>query len=338
MAGSRDGRRERDGEAAGTDSAPNRRADETATRGYRCRAMGELGLYDSRDPGESLLGPSKPAAILVYLALSADRRRGRDHIAQLFWRSASPEDARHSLRQALYRLRLVTEVDDLIVTENGDLVLDGPVWLDCLAGEAALGEGDPARAYELLAGDFLCGFSIPDSREFQTWAETQDVRFRSCWERAAFELVRGRLREGDPERALDPAERLSAARPFDEEAVRLLMSVLAASGRYAAAIARYEAFADFLRAEDYTEPSASLLAYRDELRGFLRKRGDRPAHRLPFVGRAPEWAQLEGAWESAREGVGSLILVEGAAGMGKTRLLTELAERVRSSGGLVLGA
>ncbi|MDX1390395.1 MAG: BTAD domain-containing putative transcriptional regulator, partial [Acidobacteriota bacterium] len=272
MPGSFDGRPLGDAEAAGTASRPMQH--EVHETRFRCRSIGELALYDERGPTNPLIGAGKPTAILVYLALSADGRRGRDHVAELLWRSSTIEDARHSLRQALYRLRAATDGAELIASDNGDLVLSKAVWFDCLSGEEALADGDVESAYRLLHGEFMRGFSVPDSQEFGTWAETQGSRFSTGWTRAAFQLARVRLREGDPESALEPAERLLALNPYDENAVRLLMSAFAGGGRHAAALARYEAFADFVRAEDETEPSEDLRAYRDELRDFLESRGD----------------------------------------------------------------
>ena len=55
-----------------------------------------------------------------------------------------------------------------------------------------------------------------------------------------------------------------------------------------------------------------------------------------FVGRAAELAQLCMALEDACAGHGATVLVTGDAGIGKTRLVAELAKRASATGALVL--
>jgi DNA-binding CsgD family transcriptional regulator/tetratricopeptide (TPR) repeat protein len=56
----------------------------------------------------------------------------------------------------------------------------------------------------------------------------------------------------------------------------------------------------------------------------------------PFVGRARELGELERALDAARSGAGATALVAGDAGIGKTRLASELASRARDAGFEVL--
>jgi predicted ATPase len=55
-----------------------------------------------------------------------------------------------------------------------------------------------------------------------------------------------------------------------------------------------------------------------------------------FVGRAEELARLLAALERAGQGQPSIVLVAGDAGVGKTRLVAELADRARQRGARVL--
>jgi tetratricopeptide (TPR) repeat protein len=56
----------------------------------------------------------------------------------------------------------------------------------------------------------------------------------------------------------------------------------------------------------------------------------------PFVGRARELLSLESALEAARSGHGSLVLVSGEPGIGKSRLIEAFADAARDRGCLVL--
>ena len=60
------------------------------------------------------------------------------------------------------------------------------------------------------------------------------------------------------------------------------------------------------------------------------------AQATPLVGRNAEVSQLAAVLARAGEGAGSLVLVSGEAGIGKTRLCAELRRWHRQHGGRVL--
>ena len=59
---------------------------------------------------------------------------------------------------------------------------------------------------------------------------------------------------------------------------------------------------------------------------------------VQLLGRAAERPAIAAAVESACSGAGSALLVEGVAGIGKTRLLANACERAAKAGMTVLGA
>jgi DNA-binding CsgD family transcriptional regulator/tetratricopeptide (TPR) repeat protein len=64
--------------------------------------------------------------------------------------------------------------------------------------------------------------------------------------------------------------------------------------------------------------------------------GPAVAHPNPFVGREDDLARLVGAYDAAAAGSPRILLVAGEAGIGKTRLLSELGSAVNQGGGRVL--
>ena len=58
----------------------------------------------------------------------------------------------------------------------------------------------------------------------------------------------------------------------------------------------------------------------------------------PLVGRESELRRLQSCWEWSRQGHGACVLLEGEAGIGKSRLLLEWSERLLPQQGLVLRA
>jgi predicted ATPase len=58
--------------------------------------------------------------------------------------------------------------------------------------------------------------------------------------------------------------------------------------------------------------------------------------RIPFVGRERELAMLVERLDAARHGQGGAVLIAGEPGIGKTRVLAEMAEHARAQSWLVL--
>ena len=56
---------------------------------------------------------------------------------------------------------------------------------------------------------------------------------------------------------------------------------------------------------------------------------------MPLFGRQSEFSQLWRLWENTQQGRGAILVLEGPAGIGKTSLLTKLANQVHVSGGSV---
>ena len=147
------------------------------------------------DTPVTTLESDKVRALLVYLAVEGDRPHRRESLVGLLWPECSEQVARHNLRQALFNLRLAIGDQTarppylLISREAIQFNRASDYWLDlaqfnaivqACATERGRGSEDAsiraARLEEMVKlyrGEFLQGFFLKDSAEFEEWALVQ---------------------------------------------------------------------------------------------------------------------------------------------------------------------
>src|SRR5437867_5454629 len=78
------------------------------------------------------LSHQKASALLFFLAATG-KAHTRDYLATLLWDETSANEARHSLRSSLYRLRQAIEANqtDEILVSNGEFLCLQPNTYDC---------------------------------------------------------------------------------------------------------------------------------------------------------------------------------------------------------------
>src|SRR6185436_3726945 len=105
------------------------------------------------------LGPGKPLAMLVYLAVRGEARR--EELVEILWGDTVEANARNAFRQALHRLRTALG-EDLVPLDRERVTLtrDISLWIDRDAFLLALDRGEAANAIELYRADFLEGFDL----------------------------------------------------------------------------------------------------------------------------------------------------------------------------------
>lgn len=299
---------------------------------YWCRTLGELALYAGSSQTRPLLRAGKSLAILTYVGLTPQRAACRDRIASLFWPSKPLPQAHHALRQALYRVRQSAGDEALIELQDNFVRCSPDVRFDCLEAEEALAAEDVGRAWTLLRGEFLEGLPDPDSLELAEWIEAQRARFREIFKHTAEALIEREIATGKPETVIGVAEELHAANPLEERPTLLLMRALDCAGQTRRALAEYRAHSSLLASALEDEPSDELRGYAAELERSLEPLLPNGSTILPFVGRSRAWSVLLDALTSAEAAECSVVLIEGDAGLGKTRLIEEFAARARARG------
>lgn len=289
-------------------------------------------------------------SLFAYLVLNRERAHTRDLLAGTFWPDFDEARARRRLSQALWQVQAsIGETDGhryLIGTpDTVRFNADADFWLDVDEFEALLSvEGDDraeesealGAAVDLYRGDLLAGF-------YDDWLLPAQDRLRSRFLGALQRLSDLAMARGDYETALIHARRLVQEDEFDEEAHRRVMRIAVLLGRHNEALRQFEECRRILEEELGSAPSAetvelyeATLADREVGGRAPRPHEESPlfgdGELLPFVGRTTERTRFAQRLDEILEGRGGVVLVEGESGVGKTRLLTEVAEDARWRG------
>lgn len=304
-----------------------------------CRTLGAAEVTVDGSPAPAQLTWRKHLALLVYLGRSPRFRRTREHLVGLLWPEKDEPAARHSLNEAIRVIRRAGG-DDALISEAGQIRLQtGVVCLDVDQLADLAKARDWAGAAPLVGGEFLEGFSVPETSSFEHWLETE----RHHWRRTSVHALLSRseelLEQGRLEESSGLAERAARLDGASERAAATVMRVLALRGDRAAALERFDQFAARLRENAGTEPGFEVRALAQRLRenrfhlaktpGAASRDEARPA---PLIGREQELKQLLALWQQCRTGGSGCAAVLGEAGMGKSRLVEELALRAAMDG------
>lgn len=302
----------------------------------RCQTLGPvLVTVDDRPAPPELLW-RKHLALLVYLARAPRRTRSREQLIGLLWPDKAETAARHSLNEALRVIRR-SAGESVIVSGETVRLAEADVVLDVDQFDR-LATTDVAGASRLVTGEFLEGFSVPGASEFEDWLSAE----RRYWSERSVAVLAGYARslalQGHPDDAVIAAGRALRIDPMAEAATDSLLRALALQGERTRALERYDQYATLLRDKLSVEPSAALQALADRIRrqpAMARRTAPPPERlstrrRLPLVARERELDVLRQQWiqaVSTREP--RIAVVLGDSGTGKTRLVEELAARVR---------
>jgi DNA-binding SARP family transcriptional activator len=307
-----------------------------------------LGDFQAELGGPVRLRTRKTQALLAYLAVPPGQSHSRDKLATLLWGDRSQSQARSRFRETLFALRrALAEADPPCLTRIGEAIaLDAKsVDVDAGALERLAKAGDVeslAKAARLYRGDFLQGLAFRGT-QFEDWLMAERERLRELALEILAKLVAQQRAAGAAEEALQTALRLLALDPLQEPVHRSLMHLYCDVGRRVSALQQYQECVRVLQRELGIEPedetrqlyqeilSGRLVAQSPDASGsarpstILRRPTVAAAIDAPLIGRSTEMTQLRDALPRAQGREGRMISLVGDAGIGKTRLVTELA-------------
>ncbi len=323
-----------------------------------------LGPLEVAVDGRPIMVDTRKALAIVALVAAERRPFARDELAAMFWPESDDEAARGALRRTLSALR--TAVGGVgIVTGRAQVALDQAASNVDLEEFERLAESsrpsDLEAAAALARGPFLAGFALRDSPAFDDWQAARAIRVERKVGDMLDRLLAARLDGGDPGGAVEAARRRVDLDPLDEPGQRRLIALLGLMGDRAGAIRQYRSLVALFDRELGVAPLRETTDLYEALRegrsgpglgqgsaagtpssghvsvedaGFD---GRVMLRDVPLIGRERELATIRSAWRDSTPD-GRVMLLEGEAGIGKTRLAESVAATIRANGGTVLAA
>jgi DNA-binding SARP family transcriptional activator len=218
------------------------------------------------------VGRRKAMALLVFLAVS-EQVHSRDALATLFWSHHGQRQARANLRRALFDLNhilgegMIAVERETIALVHGDHLRVDTRRFRRLVSTAHCPDHEFEQicsiclpilieATELYRRDFLLGFSLADSNEFDTWQLYEADKLRRELAAILRRLVHGFAAADRYTDALRYARKWLALDPLEEAAHRELIRLNVQCGQRTAALRQYRECVRILESELGVEPGA----------------------------------------------------------------------------------
>lgn len=312
----------------------------------RVRLLGDLTVDGC--PSASL-GRRQARTVLKVLALQHGHPVSVDRLADCLWADQPPARAADQISVLVSRLRGVLGADRIRRTDAGYTVIVDWLDVDALSDYAeeaerrlATGALGAARAAASAGLALAVGPLLADEPD-PWWAEAERTRVARMVGRLHHAAASAALAAGDAAGASRLAEGALAADPFDEAAVRLVMTAMAQSGRPASALATYAGFRRHMAEELGVSPSPATESMHDAILLGTHPTGidrESPEHTVvtELAGRGDVLARLDALLEDAIAGDGRVGVVEGEAGIGKSSVLAAFRRHAEQRGVTVVQA
>ena len=272
------------------------------------------------------LTEDKPTLLLLYLA-SKQSYVARDEILGLFYPDITQSNARTNLR------RLIARASKYPLGKNLDKQGESlclKIQTDVMDFQEASKQSKWLEAIDHYQGNFLEGFTVNATAQLENWFAIEKTSLKNSWHRA---LLKGAVHleeQSQHNKALELLEHLLKD-ALNEDVLQTYMRNAYLSGQRSEALKAYEDFRNKIKIELDLEPLSDTNALAEMIRHaknlqLQTLRTQKSLAVVPstllsdvkLVGRKLELAM-------AKEAKAPMVLIKGEAGVGKTRILKELA-------------
>lgn len=190
--------------------------------------LGRLAITVDGRTSTAIAAQPVRAALLVYIGV--ERETNRETTAGLLWPDSTPAQARHTLSQTLYQLR-IDFGEGLIDLGRESLRATSAFRVDAVEFERAAAEHRDPDALAVYSGPFLSGVPVAGTNTFETWVDIQRARLGRLHRVVRRRRIETLVEAGDLSTALVAARDWTELDPSDDEAWQRTIELLARLGQ-----------------------------------------------------------------------------------------------------------
>jgi DNA-binding SARP family transcriptional activator len=312
-----------------------------------------LGLPTITWDDEVVVIPRRSVRALLFRLASEVEPVSRSQLHLLFWADVPESVARRNLSHHLTHLRRALPEPQILTATTDRVWLEADkVWCDAVALKGASFDNSEDKSHlQFLAGlyhsPFLESFNLPGCVEFEHWCLGERNRLERQYLKILASLVEYFSIRGEIKRAIRYAQQFLETDPLSEAIYQQLIQLHASLGDRHAALQHYTLCSTILQSELGVNPLPETRAiYQAVLHGEHRfPKPELPADipslpemKIPFISRKAEIGVLEESIGKLSEGISQVVLISGEAGIGKSRLMQNFAERMQNRANVLWGA
>lgn len=287
-----------------------------------CNLFGSVSISEN---GRDVFVPvGKVSGVFYYILIK--KIVTRDELAGMFWPASSEEKAKISLRNALHKIRKSFKEDIILSPNKSILMLNEEIefYID-----TDVFEKDPINNLEMYKGEFLKGFYIKDTIDFEYWL----IEMRAYYKEKFVSSLQQKIKEDFELQNIDSLEMhinsLLNIDNYNDTAYLYLMKLYKVRGRYDKIINEYYNLQKTMNEELGIDPIEAIEDLYKEAVEHINKRQKKSKEELYlFYDRDYEMNLIQKNLDEFSEDKNSAsIVISGESGVGKTVLKKAVLEK-----------
>jgi pentatricopeptide repeat protein len=276
---------------------------------------------------KKILFPFKKVEALFYY-LVIKKQASRDELVNLLWGEVDEAVAKKNLRNAIYRIKKVFDMDIIISPKKSVITINPEVKVETDLDQFENSEDKWIEAYK---GEFLEGFGVKDSENFEGWISDKREEYKEKYISKLHGKIREQLRSNDYDNVEYLSKLLISADEFNERAYRTLMKLYVKKGSMNKAIDIFNKLSEKLKAELGILPEPKTMELYNRILAIRNSEEASTKSKQEdfFYGR---YEEIDVANRRYKDFINNnpfkSVVILGEAGIGKTRFKDRLVEKL----------